>query len=502
MRRPSIAVLGGGLTGLSCAFHLSRRCPEALITVLEKSPRFGGWVYSERVDVTHPEGGSAQILLESGPRTLRPNSKAVLELINLLGLKETLVITPKTSPAAKNRFLQLPEVQSNGLVPLPTSILSLLFSPLRDHLLWNVLREPMKRRNRPAGIKDESFDEFMARRFGSSFARKFGSALVHGIYAADSRRLSVRAAFPFLWEAEERGWGSVVRGFLVPNTQRSCSIDNDYELGDVGSSMAKASVFSFKDGMSTITDALVAYLKQRPNVRLLTNTGAETLGVTEGAIQVKTTAGDVIQPDFVASTLPLYELSLILHPSASLPHLTVNPYSSVTVFNFIFSLSQDQTPIHPAGFGYLIPRPVSGYSAESPGILGTVFDSCALSAQDMPEEARSRFTKLTVMAGGPYHIAQQRTSVDSVLRHLATHLDKSESPLPVLARSRHHNACIPTPTPGHLERMENLRGALMTGPWQGRLEVVGAGVRGVSLGDCIESGKRVGNHWRSILGLS
>jgi len=33
-------------------------------------------------------------------------------------------------------------------------------------------------------------------RFGETFARGFGSVLVHGIYATDSRKLSVRAAFP------------------------------------------------------------------------------------------------------------------------------------------------------------------------------------------------------------------------------------------------------------------------------------------------------------------
>jgi oxygen-dependent protoporphyrinogen oxidase len=31
-----------------------------------------------------------------------------------------------------------------------------------------------------------------------------GSALSHGIYAVDARLLSVRAAFPKLWELEEK----------------------------------------------------------------------------------------------------------------------------------------------------------------------------------------------------------------------------------------------------------------------------------------------------------
>lgn len=79
-----IAVLGGGLSGLSSAFHLSRRFPSAAITLLEKSPRLGGWVKSERVNVRDSLGNECKILLEKGPRTLRPNGEAVLELVSTI----------------------------------------------------------------------------------------------------------------------------------------------------------------------------------------------------------------------------------------------------------------------------------------------------------------------------------------------------------------------------------------------------------------------------------
>jgi len=81
MPRHHIAVLGGGLSGLSSAFHLSRRFPDSLITLFERKPSPGGWVSSERVQVRDADGNSAEILLESGPRTLRPNAKSLLELV-------------------------------------------------------------------------------------------------------------------------------------------------------------------------------------------------------------------------------------------------------------------------------------------------------------------------------------------------------------------------------------------------------------------------------------
>lgn len=53
---------------MSAAYFLSRKFPDAQVTVYESSKRLGGWVDSETVDV---DGG--QVLLEWGPRSLRPD---------------------------------------------------------------------------------------------------------------------------------------------------------------------------------------------------------------------------------------------------------------------------------------------------------------------------------------------------------------------------------------------------------------------------------------------
>lgn len=133
-------------------------------------------------------------------------------------------------------------------------------------LLPGGISEPFRSANRPEGVDDESLHSFLTRRFGAKIARIFGSALVHGIYAADSRLLSVRAAFPTLWEAEERGGGSVIKG-MMKNRQQS--LDN-YDIGDVKELMQDISVYSFKDGMETLTRALLNKLSEMPNVILKT----------------------------------------------------------------------------------------------------------------------------------------------------------------------------------------------------------------------------------------
>ena len=75
----SIGILGGGFTGLSSAYHLSRRFPTSKIVLLENDTRLGGWVRSNRVELPQID---ASVLLDAGPRT--SNGKAVLELVRLV----------------------------------------------------------------------------------------------------------------------------------------------------------------------------------------------------------------------------------------------------------------------------------------------------------------------------------------------------------------------------------------------------------------------------------
>lgn len=82
--KPShVVILGGGVTGLSSAIHLGTRFPSCRITLLEKFPRIGGWIRSETVKVLDAHGSEGNIILEGGPRTLRPNAKSVLELVRV-----------------------------------------------------------------------------------------------------------------------------------------------------------------------------------------------------------------------------------------------------------------------------------------------------------------------------------------------------------------------------------------------------------------------------------
>lgn len=128
-----IAVLGGGLTGLSTAFHLSRRLPASRISLIEKSKELGGWVKSTRVELP----GQGSVLLEAGPRTLRPNAPAILELVSMLsrGRDEAHALWIDTPPRPEGPSYNGSQVisSSEGAVPVHTSCLRRVNSWLAAH---------------------------------------------------------------------------------------------------------------------------------------------------------------------------------------------------------------------------------------------------------------------------------------------------------------------------------------------------------------------------------
>lgn len=109
--RRTVAVLGGGIAGLSAAFSLSRQLdPQRYkIVVLEAQKRLGGWMHSERVPVHADAKSDATALLESGPRSLMPS--------RYKGLRTLEMVCP-ISDAARPA---LPDRQ-NGVGPQELSI--------------------------------------------------------------------------------------------------------------------------------------------------------------------------------------------------------------------------------------------------------------------------------------------------------------------------------------------------------------------------------------------
>lgn len=125
-----------------------------------------------------------------------------------------------------------------------------------------------------------------------------------------------------------------------------------------------------------------------------------------------------------------------------------------------------------------------------------MFDTASLPEQDDDENGKGvRFTKMTAMLGGPYPHETSSSSnasdaqlVAAVLRLISAHLGRALPP-PVHYAVHRNEESIPTYLVDHTARMGELGQALRE-LWGGRMKVVGAGVGGVSVADCVKAGRQ------------
>jgi oxygen-dependent protoporphyrinogen oxidase len=193
-----VAVAGGGLAGLTLARDVHRRGRS--VVVLEAGPRVGGVVRSERVD---------GVLVEGGPDAMLAQKPAALALCRELGLGDEIVSTqaPRTAfvltggqlhafPGDTRLGLPLTRAAADGLTML---------TPEARARVGRDFDAPAT----PAATDDESIGAFTTRRFGPAFTRAVAQPLLGGIHAGDVDRLSLRALFPPLADADAAG-GSVL----------------------------------------------------------------------------------------------------------------------------------------------------------------------------------------------------------------------------------------------------------------------------------------------------
>ncbi len=356
----SVAIIGGGITGLTAAFYLKRS--GVPVTVYEASGRVGGVIQSLRKD---------GYLAEFGPNTILESSPHVAQLIRDADLESRRLYT---DPRAEARYV----VRCRRPAAMPGSPLGFFTTNLfTTSAKLAVLREMFIAARRDG--KEESVAEFVLRRLNREFLDHAIDALVAGIYAGDPQKLSVPHAFPKLAQAEARH-GSLIKAQLFGARERK-------QRGEVAKD--RAPKFSFDEGLQVLPDALHVRLGDSVQlnssvVRLTQMPDDWTLDIRQSGRDFRVNHGAVI---YAGTAYRLAELEV----QARMPlHLTTfgeirHPPIASVVFGF---RREDVT--HPAeGFGMLIPR-IEGFK-----ILGTIFSSSLF-----PNRAPAGHITLTSYLGG------------------------------------------------------------------------------------------------------
>ncbi|MBS4166267.1 Protoporphyrinogen oxidase [Neochlamydia sp. AcF65] len=442
-----IVVIGGGISGLALLWYLRKRHGSAAsLTLLERSNRLGGWINSYK-----KEG----FLFERGPRSCRTrgSGKATLRLIEELGLQKQVIVADQ---AARQRFLYL----DKHLQKIPSHLFSLLFSPLTRQVAFNLFKEWQIP---PGENEDETIHAFFTRRLGSEAAENFLDPLTSGIYGGNIHELSIKSCFPDLFQWE-RQHGSLTKGAFLHFFTNRQSPSSLYIKR-----MCQESLFSFKEGMQTLSNALAQNLHES----ILHEQEVTELNFQKKGIELGLAQGKTLWADQVYSTLPPASLAALIRPH----HLPLaNLLSSIANASIaVVGLGYKQKLLTSKGFGYLIP------SKEKEEILGMVWDSCIFPQQSL----HSLETRLTVMIGGTRmsDFSQRKESdfLNSALKAISNHLQFHAAP-DVVDIHLAQNA-IPQYLIGH-EQKKMLIGKYLQ-ELSPHLQLLGSAFNGVSVNDCI-----------------
>ncbi|KNC75869.1 hypothetical protein SARC_11612, partial [Sphaeroforma arctica JP610] len=125
-RLSRVAVVGGGLSGLSAAYHLARAAPHVQVVVLERSARVGGWVHTSKVHHVDGDAIKSPLILDTGPHSVRSGVLAydMCEMVSQCGIADKVLLANHT-PEGSRRYVYT----NNTLNTLPMGLKDLVTRP-------------------------------------------------------------------------------------------------------------------------------------------------------------------------------------------------------------------------------------------------------------------------------------------------------------------------------------------------------------------------------------
>jgi oxygen-dependent protoporphyrinogen oxidase len=463
-----IAIIGGGISGLSAAYALEekrRAGVEVEYVLYEASSRFGGVLVTDRVD---------GCILEAGADSFLTEKPWAIDLCKKLGLGDQLIGSNdserKTYIVLRGKLVEMPD----GLMfMVPTKLAPTVLSPLFS---WGtklrMAREWFHPPHKANG--DETVAAFVERHYGAEMVDRLADPLLSGVYGGEASQLSVRAVLPRFAEMEAKH-GSLGRAMLAAR-----------------GAMARASqgappplFTSLKDGMQQMVDALLGVLDGES-----LRSGANVQAVSPEA------GGWVVSAGLGSDEFDAVILALPTHAAAALLQRCgkelaselagIDYSSSVTV-----ALGYDKQVREslPPGFGFLVPR------TEGKRMLAATFVH-----NKFPHRAPADRAIVRCFLGGARGEHTLALPDDEILRIVREELDQilHLSAEPLFARVFKWRGAMAQYGVGHLERLQRIEGLRQKLPG---LALAGNGYSGIGVPDCVRSGTTAVEATLSSLGI-
>lgn len=453
-----IAIIGGGLSGLSAAYQLARDA-QSDFTLFEAAPRLGGVI-----ETVHRDG----FTIECGPDSWVTEKPWARELAVELGLESEIIPSNdhqrRTYILRDNQLLPMPD-SMRMMVPADLSAIadSPLFTP-ETRLAYE--REPSRAQELKASALKEDADEsvasFTRRHFGDEVTRTLAGPLLAGVFGGDIESLSVRAVMPAFVKME-REYGSLILAVQARARQSANSVFTN-----------------LRSGLGTLIDRIAASLPPS-SVRL----SQPVIALSRHGSQwrIRTSSADLAFDSVILATPAPTTRSLLRtlddRPGSRFDPLLAIDSTSAIIAAFAF-LPRDARHLHiPPGFGFLVPP--------SPDATSQLL-ACTFVDQKFSHRVPEGGVLLRAFFGGRAAQVQLHQSDNAVAALALQRLSEALGPLPTphitIVRRLPHS--LPQYGIGHLARMARLESLVKEFPG---LHLAGNAYYGVGLPDMVRIGR-------------
>jgi oxygen-dependent protoporphyrinogen oxidase len=441
----SVAIIGGGISGLSTAYHLAKAGISS--TLIERRPRLGGVIQTDTV-----EG----CVIEAGPDSFLSAKPWAMELIDELGMGSEVI--------GSNDHLRVTYVRKRGrLLPLPDGLMLMVPTRILPMVWTGLLGWPTKirmgleclRRPSRTASEDRSVAEFIRDHYGQEAVDYLAEPLLAGVYGGDPEQLSVASVLPLFAGLEEK-CGSLTRGVLAER-RRAVRRGKTAPLFQ-----------TLRAGLGSLVDALQLAASSRMQV---VEDSAVAVEQREGGFTIRLGGGS-IEASAVVLACQAYEAgALVRRLDAQLAgQLDAVPYnSSITV-----ALGYDKATFDGAlnGFGFLIPR------KERRRLVACTWVGTKFSCRVPNDKVLLRCFLSGEAEADEELVGQIREELREIMGVMAK---------PVFARISRWPRSMAQYTVGHRKRVEAIEARLRAIPG---LYVAGNAYHGIGVPDCARMGKQ------------
>ncbi|MBM7554110.1 protoporphyrinogen oxidase [Thalassobacillus pellis] len=325
-----IAIIGGGIAGLTAAYYLQKEIKEHQlpyeVKLLEASDRLGGKISTVKKD---------GFTIERGPDSFLARKKSAAELAEEVGLGDKLVPngTGQSYILVKNKLHKMP---SGSFMGIPTKVRPFLFSSLFSPAgKLRAAGDFIRPKSEPR--EDQSLGEFFRRRLGDEVVENLIEPLLSGIYAGDIDNLSLMATFPNFYQLEQTH-GSLIKGLkeTMPAAKRKAK------------KAKKPSMFrTVENGLESLVRAIAAQLDEGT---IQTGIGVDHIEKKEDHYHLLLSDGEVMKPDAVIMAVPHHAAERMLSKYEFMAPFKEMPSTSVANVAMAFDASAIKKDIDGTGF--------------------------------------------------------------------------------------------------------------------------------------------------------